>query len=136
MKNLTVAMFALGVMGLSAADASAFTSRDGSRVNPVSTAVFEVVPKAGGLGRNYWCAAGDYAQRVLKAPWESHVFIARGRGPSETTNRRSAVQFTLETSLAGEPEKGLVGSHNDLRRGDNMKVRDAFSFCHQIPVGF
>lgn len=136
MKNLSLAVFTLGFLGLAASGASAFTSREGSRVNPVSAAVFEVIPKAGGLGRNYWCAAGDYAQRALKAPWEAHLYISRARGASETTNRRSAVQFTLEPSLAGSPVKGDFASVNALRRGDNMRVRDAFNLCHQLPAGF
>ncbi|MEP4037252.1 MULTISPECIES: hypothetical protein [unclassified Pseudophaeobacter] len=136
MKILSSTVLSLGLVGLVATGASAFSARDGSRVNPVSDAVFEVVPKAGGLGRNYWCAAGDYAQRALKSPWEAHLYISRSRGASETTNRRSAVQFTLQPSLAGSPPTGAFGSVNALARGDNMRVRDAFNLCNQLPVGF
>ncbi|MEP2717594.1 hypothetical protein [Pseudophaeobacter sp.] len=134
--------FSSTVLALSAAcivfatSVSAFTSRDGSRVNPVSQGVFEVIPRAGGLGRNYWCAAGDYAHRALKASWNAPVFISRGRGPSETTNRRSAVQFTLESSRAGSPSTGSFGSVNSLAVGDNMTVQNAFNFCNMLPAGF
>jgi hypothetical protein len=136
MKNLSLAVFTLGFLGLAASGVGAFTSREGSRVNPVSDTVFEVVPLAGGSGRNFWCAAGDYAQRALKAPWEAHLYISRSHGLSETTNRRSAVQFTLQPALAGSPDKGVFASVNSLSRGNNMRVRDAFSLCNQLPVGF
>lgn len=121
---------------LMAGSASAFTSRDGTRVNPLSEGRFEVVPRAGGVGRDYWCAAGDYAQRALKAPWAAQLYISRSRGPSETTNKRSAVQFTLRADLAGGPEKGDLGSVNSLARGDNMRVQEAFRYCSQLPTGF
>lgn len=136
MKNLSCAAITLAFMGVAVSGANAFTARDGSRVNPVSDAVFEVIPSPGGLGRNYWCAAGDYAQRALKAPWEAQIYISRSRGASETTNRRSAVQFTLQPRLAGSPEKGIYSNVNALRRGDNMRVRNAFNLCNQLPVGF
>lgn len=136
MKNLSFAVLTFALVGGATAQASAFTSREGSRVNPLSAAVFEVVPKAGGLGRNFWCAAGDYAHRALNAPWDARVYISRARGQSETTNRRSAVQFTLEPSLAGSPDAGAYSSVNALQRGDNLRVRDAFNYCNQLPVGF
>ena len=137
MKNLYLAAVAFSVSSLVfAGAASAFTSRDGSRVNPVSDTVFEVIPRAGGLGRNFWCSAGDYAHRALKAPWQAQLYISRGRGASETTNRRSAVQFTLQSNLAGSPAANSYGSVNSLARGDNMRVRDAFNFCNQLPAGF
>lgn len=136
MKNLSLATIAACLLGLTVSDASAFTSRDGSRVNPVSDAVFEVIPKTGGSGRNYWCAAGDYAQRALKARWEARLYIARSRGTSETTNRRSAVQFTLQSVPAGSSEQARNAAVNTLTRGDSMRVRDAFNLCQQLPVGF
>lgn len=136
MTKLSITVLTLGLLSLAGAEASAFTAREGSRVNPVSERVFEVVPKAGGLGRNFWCAAGDYAQRALKSSWQAHVYVSRARGNSETTHRRSAVQFTLDPALAGSPEKGAYRSVNALERSDNMRVRDAFNLCSQLPVGF
>jgi hypothetical protein len=137
MKKLSLAVVVFSVSGLVfAGPASAFTSRDGARVNPVSDAVFEVVPRGSGLGRNFWCSAGDYAHRALKAPWQAQLYIFRDRGPSETTSRRSAVQFTLQSSLVGSPAANSYASVNSLRRGDNMRVRDAFNFCNQLPAGF
>lgn len=118
------------------ASATAFTSRDGTRVNPVKDGVYEVIPRTGGHGRSYWCAAGDYAQRALKAPWDARIYISGGLGVSETSKRRSAVQFTLQSDLAGAPGDGQFGSVNSLARGDSRRVRDAYNYCHQLPAGF
>lgn len=113
--------------------AQAFTSRRGVRVNPVNSVVFEAVPRGGTHGSAYWCAAGDYAQRELRAPWDAQIYVARGLGPSETTNRRSAVQFTLDPAAAGvTPVKSY--RLNAFKPGEHMSVRQAFNYCMESPV--
>ncbi len=108
-------------------DANAFTSRSGARVNPVDDVVFEVVPR-NGKGWDVWCAAGDYARRELDAAWNARVFVVRGRGPSVTTNRRTAVHFTLNPDRTGvSPTE--TSSPNVFGVGNNMTVRQAFDFC-------
>lgn len=137
MKTLSLSLLSAGLVAVVAASsAGAFTSREGTKVNPLPGAQFEVVPRAGGQGRDYWCAAGDYAQRALKASWQDRVYVTRGLGGSETTNRRSAAQFTLQAGQVGNPQSGLAGSLNALSPGDNMRVRDAFRQCNQLPAGF
>ena len=79
----------------------------------------------------YWCAAGHYAQAKLAAPWSSRLFIARGRGPSDTTGRKSAVQFTLDPVTIGvTPIKPEV-FFNRLTPGDNMSLQQALSHCQK-----
>lgn len=116
--------------------ADAFRSRYGSRVNQVNEHVFEVVPRSSGSGGEFWCAAGDYAQSQLRASWQDRVYIARGRGPSETTNRRSAVQFTLNPAAAGTAQTGGSFSLGSLEEGDNMSVQQAYSHCAEPPRRF
>ncbi len=107
--------------------ADAFTTRHGARVNPVNDAVFEVVPKSGS-GTDIWCAAGDYAQRGLGAPWSARIYVVRGRGPSVTTNRKTAVHFTLNPSRVGvQPAQSF--SLNGFKVGDSMSVQQAFGYC-------
>jgi len=110
-------------------DAQAFTTRAGVRVNPVDASVFEVVPRGGRA--NYWCSASEYARRVLGAGWRAEVYIARGLGPSVTTGRRSAVQFTLEQSLAGGASAGGFKNHNTLKTGESMSVQRANNYCNK-----
>lgn len=109
----------------------AFTSRGGARVNPVDAVVFEVVPRTGGSGKAIWCGAGDYAQRALKASWQARVYVARERGPSVTTGRRSAVQFTLDPQAAGITPAPASLSLNAFKLGESMSVQQAFEFCYK-----
>lgn len=116
--------------------ASAFNAPYGARVNPVNNAVFEVVPRSSGNGPIFWCAAADYARRALGASWTTRIYIVRGRGVSETTGRRSSVQFTLDPAAAGiQPTQPSVAL-NALRTGDNMSVQEANSYCHIPPRRF
>lgn len=109
----------------------AFSSRLGARVNPVNAAVFEVVPKSGS-GQEIWCGAADYAQRELRAPWQARVYVARGRGQSETTGRRTAVQFTLDPNAAGVTPGPSSLSLNTFAVGDSMSVRQAYDLCQRM----
>jgi len=65
---------------------------------------FSVVsqPRAG--PSDFWCAAGDYAERRLGARPVTPVFIAEGRVPSPLSWGRFAVSFALEDPGAPVPE--------------------------------
>lgn len=128
---LTAAVFSATLVAL---PADAFTARNGARVNPVNSAVFEVVPSGSSAGQSIWCAASQYARRTLKAGWQSQVYVARGMGPSETTNRRSAVQFTIDPGAAGITPTGGSHSLNSFVVGDHMSVQQADRFCEEQPT--
>lgn len=116
--------------------ADAFNGRRGTTVNPVNNAVFEVVARGAASGATYWCGAADYARRVLGASWTTRIYIARGRGPSETTGRKTAVQFTLDPAAAGITATSPNVLLNALKTGDNMSVQSANLYCAQNPVRF
>ena len=116
--------------------ALAFTSINRLRVNPVDANVFEVVGEPGTNGPEYWCAAADYAQRQLRAAWRAPLYIARTRGPSVTTGRRSAVQFTLNPTAAGVTPTNASVSLNALRTGNSMSVQLAHTYCQMRPSRF
>lgn len=127
------AIAATSLMMAFPASLDAKASRHSIRVNPVSDGIFEVIPGAGN-GILFWCGAADYAQRVLRVPWSAKLHISRGLGPSETTGRRSAVQFTLDANLAATAPTGGYGSVNSLQAGDTMSVQRAFDYCF-VPFG-
>jgi hypothetical protein len=112
----------------------AFTSKLGARVNPVNSAVFEVVPRSSGDGQIFWCSAADYAQRALGASWQAQLYIVRGRAPSVTTGRRSSVQFTLDPTAAGVTPAPSSISLNALDPGENMSVQQAYTYCQKSPI--
>ena len=117
---------------------ASFASKKGMRVNPVNGAVFEVVTRGAAKGRDYWCGAGDYARRAVNAPWSASVYITRGLGQSETTGKRSAVQFTLDPAAAGmaapAPAPGVTLSLNSLAVGESMTVQSALGYCSNLPA--
>lgn len=134
MSRVFPAAVALLVATLQPQTADALTTRNGVRVNPLNAAVFEAVPRSSGSGTIVWCAASEYARRALKASWQTEIYVVRGWGPSETTGRRSAVQFTIDPSAAGiTPAPGSV-SLNNFKTGDSMSVQRANSFCEEQPV--
>ena len=132
MKHAVLAVVTIVGFGILAADmASAFTARGGTRVNPVDQNVFEVVPKATSRGNPTWCAASEYARRVLGASWQDNIYVARSLGPSVTTNRRTAVHFTLNPQAIGiVPQKG--SSLNTFPVGDFMSINVANTHCNRI----
>ncbi len=129
MMRPTHVLFAFTAVMLAAPAADAFTSRNGARVNPVDGAVFEVVPRGASNPPDIWCAASEYARMQLGAGWTAELYIARGRGPSVTTNRRTAVQFTLDPKAAGiTPASGQINL-NTLKAGQHMSVQLANTQC-------
>lgn len=129
----TRAMMAAVAMALAVpVPAFAFSSINGTRVNPVNANVFEVVPKNSGQGTAIWCAAADYARRKLKLDWQADIYVARGLGQSETTKRRSAVQFTANPGAVGiTPTTSF--RINNFKVGDHMSVSQANSYCEEAP---
>lgn len=109
--------------------AGAFSGLRNTTVNPVDQVRFEVMAPTAGNGPVYWCGAGDYAAKVLRADWTARIYVSRGRGPSDTTGRKTAVQFTMDPQAADiEPIAPYIFM-NAFRTGDNMTVNEAMSHC-------
>lgn len=109
--------------------ADAFSGKKSTRINPVNDKVFEVIARTAGSATDYWCGAADYARRGLGVDWRATLYIARGRGPSVTTNRRSAVHFTLDPASAPQSAGNSVFQFGDLIAGDSMSVQRAHQNC-------
>lgn len=125
------------VIGLSA-QAEALTTRTGDRVLDVNGVVFEVIPRGQQRSGDFWCAASEYARRALGAGWNDRIYIARGRGPSVTTGRKTAVQFTMNPQAAGITplQNDLTSIRFGLKVGDNMSINQANGYCDPSPVRF
>ncbi|NDW47283.1 hypothetical protein [Ruegeria sp. PrR005] len=126
---------ALTLTGLST-QADALTTRMGDRVLPVNDAVFEVIPRGKQRVGDFWCAASEYARRELGAGWNDRIYLVRGRGPSVTTGRKTAVQFSLTPEAVGVTplENELTTIRTGLKVGDNMTVNQGNSYCEFGPV--
>jgi len=110
----------------------AFTTKKDMRVNPVNNAVFELVSSRSAKGFEYWCAVSDYARRGLDVPWTTSVYVVRGRGQSQTTGRRSSVQFTFDPDAAGLSSSQSYESSDALAVGDMMTVQQAHAQCQGL----
>ena len=91
----------ISLAGAVPASAQNAFATNGARVYALDANVYEVVGNSGGGYRLFWCGAGEYARRVLGASWSARISVVRGLGPSQATNRRSAVHFTLNPGAVG-----------------------------------
>lgn len=99
-------------------------------VNPISSTNFEVMdgPDAGPSA--YWCAAGLYVENTLGLTY-GRIYLADGRGNSQTEPGRKAVQFstvkTDEHVTSVTASIHLVGksfSSGSARRLCNFSISD------------
>ncbi|OIQ33962.1 MAG: hypothetical protein BM559_08755 [Roseobacter sp. MedPE-SWchi] len=129
--------FGLAAALVAPVTAEAFTIPGGVRVNPVNDQVFEVIPKSSGSFEEIWCGASEYARRVKGAAWQDLVYVVQGRSTSVTTGRKTAVQFSLSSEVAG---KSLPSPQGWLalgfKPGNRMTVQSARSYCDHSRVRF
>jgi hypothetical protein len=126
MLNALVKLSAIAVVCLPVA-AAAWTADNRLEVNALPGGAFEVIGDPGSGGADFWCAAGDYALRELGAGATDRVYITRGRGTPETSQRRSGVQFSM-TAPATVPQGMQL--FMDMRRvGDSLNVAFARNYC-------
>ncbi|MCA0869637.1 hypothetical protein LCL97_02250 [Seohaeicola saemankumensis] len=101
----------------------------GYEINPVNDHVFEAVSEGLHGGAAFWCVASLFVQQKLKAPMSTEIYVVRGGGPSVTTNRRSAAQFTIDPAAAGVTPSESGGNLNKLVVGEHMSVSRGRTFC-------
>lgn len=95
-------------------------------VNPLSDTSYEVIGRGGISSNDYWCAAGDFAFRVLGAGSGQRIYVSRERGSAETENAKSAVQFSLEQpDVPSKPTLLLTVT----RIGDSLSIASARGYC-------
>ncbi len=128
MKRLMQFVLALSIVA-TPQTGHAFAATNGLSVEPVTDAVFEVNDWRGSPASAFWCAAANYARRQLKADWQRRLFIARTMGPSVTSNRGSAVHFTVNQDAAGVAAAGAGNSLGSFVVGDNMTIQRANGYC-------
>jgi len=102
----------------------------GFEIHPVNDVVYEAVSDGAHGGAAFWCAAGLFVEAKLKAPPKTEIYVVRGAGPSVTTNRRSAAQFTIEPEKAGVTPAESSSDLNNLVVGEHMHASLARNFCN------
>ncbi len=117
------------VIAVSPTWAAAWWSFNRHEVFPVSDGVFEVVSRVGSAPSDYWCSAGDYAQRVLKLPAADRIYIWRGIGSSVNRPGARAVQFSPTPPAGADTTPRL--SLSIKTPGDNLARHAAVAYCHE-----
>jgi hypothetical protein len=122
-KNIAMAVLIVTIPGL----AQAWQANNRHTVNPVSDTVFEVVGRPGSGGPEFWCAAGDYASRVLGAHATQRVYLVRGPAPAQTRHWNRAVLFSLVVPQDADLRTGITLSVT--RVGENLNAASAQAYC-------
>lgn len=104
----------------------------GYRTEPINATDFEVIPRGDQRTEGYWCAAADYARRTLGAGWRDPIYVLRGYGPSVTTGRKTAVQFSTKPpqNVDAQPSSFVTIG---FQSGDSMSVQGANARCNYRP---
>ncbi|SDW23787.1 hypothetical protein SAMN05444358_101289 [Ruegeria halocynthiae] len=124
MKHFISPAFAVLIMATFPAAVAA--APNGYRTEPMSGTEFEVIPRSRQDIDGYWCAAADFARRTLGAGWQQQIYVLRGYGPSVTTGRKTAVQFTLTPPANADQQSSFsVG----FQPGSSMSVQGANGRC-------
>ncbi len=126
MITATLAAFALGI------PATAEAAPNGYRTEPINGTDFEVIPRADQFTEGYWCAAADFARRKLGAGWQQPIYVLRGYGPSVTTGRRTAVQFSIKQPTGVTPQQSSIVTSSFVP-GSSMSVSAANARCNYRP---
>lgn len=117
-----LAVFAFGV------PVAANAANLGFQTRAINSTEFEVIPRTRDDIDGYWCAAADFARRDLGAGWQDPIYVLRGYGPSVTTGRRTAVQFSLNPPPSGPAPKTNVVT-TPFVVGSSVSVQGANGRC-------
>lgn len=108
--------------------AGGFVTANGVRVNPVSSEVFEVIPRGDGTIADFWCGAAEYARRVQGAAGSDRIYVVHGIAPGVTIDRKSTAQFS--TNPSARPSAATPASVDDrLSVGSSLTVTQGKGRC-------
>ncbi len=110
------------------APAHAFRALNRSEVVPLGNGLFEVINSFGSRTQDYWCGAGDFAIRVLRAPVTQRIYIWAPRGPSKSRPGRKAVTFSLKEPPGGAAPKSYSLSVTTV--GESIPASMAQNYCY------
>lgn len=103
--------------------AKAFTAENRMTVTPQGDGTFEVSGQAELWARDYWCAAGDYAQRALGLPVTARIAVTDPYQPG-----KKAVAFAVKPDA--DPRFRAVLIALSIRNaGASLSVGQARGFC-------
>ncbi|WP_108263155.1 hypothetical protein [Mangrovicoccus ximenensis] len=107
---------------------SSYVTMNGRRVVPLQTpGTFEVIASPGDAGPQYFCAAADYAERMLGARPSDRVVIIRTDGDSQSSPGTRGVSFTVMSREEAPPLDGIY--LNPRKLGEATTVANGKQSC-------
>ncbi|TNF63616.1 MAG: hypothetical protein EP307_04720 [Rhodobacteraceae bacterium] len=90
-----------------------------------------MISRVGAGPAQYWCGAGDYAIRALRAPSNARVYLVQGPAPSRTEPGKKAVTFSLTPPPAAADRSQVQQLFLSLKAiGDNLSAVAAQQYCY------
>ncbi len=106
--------------------ASAFIARNGMTVAQSGPTEIAVAPDVRRADTDYWCAAGDYAERVLNQPGKTRIW----RASPKPRSAGEGITFTLDAAQKAEGAGlSLFGAGP---RDGSVSVAMAVGYCRNI----
>jgi hypothetical protein len=121
-KSFIAALVGLAVLASPAATQQ-FRSENRMTVTPLGNGSFEVSGRSALWARDYWCAAGDYGQRVLGLPVTARLVVT---APYEKAGR--SVVFGPVADAAPQFRAVVMGL-SIRSAGTSLSVGQARGFC-------
>lgn len=135
MRNSILVVCAAIVIG-SPAIAASFKAQNRLLVNSINATDFEVVESRSLGAAGSWCAAADFATRVLNLSGKTDLIVKTPRGPSGTVAGKKAVVYTVDPNQVSAPLSKSVSVSTKVA-GMTLPVGHALTFCSQslIDIG-
>ena len=121
-----VAFALCAVLILDAGAALAWRAVNRNEVFAIGNGRFEVLRRPGTGPAQYWCAAGDFARRVVNTAGTQRIYVHRAAGPSVTRRGATAVQFALIPPPGVDAPQGYSLS---VKPGANLSSAFAHQYC-------
>jgi len=125
--SLVVCLAALAACTAEPPREGVYLARNDLRVVPFAPDRFEVLARAGTAGPDYFCAAGDFAQRFLNAGATDRVVVVEPSGPSRFNPGGRGMVFRVAPAGSVRPSGGITVRTG--RAGENRTVAHARALC-------
>lgn len=117
---------ALCTFAIAGCEATGWYAENDLAVVAMPDGAFQVTGKPHSSPADYWCAAGDYAIRVLGVMSTQRIYVVKGLAKSSTTGRK-VVNFSLTEPETRVVKRSLLLSVD--RVGENLGVSFASNYC-------
>lgn len=125
----------ISIAGLVTLAATSAMAQGGWQVNDLpGQGQFEVLEGPDATPGAHWCAAGQHAQRRLRATGSTRIYLMKALGQAETKKGTRAVGYTLKPDQALLDRATKPGQNGDYsvsveKVGFGLTVIHALNFC-------